>query len=321
MHRFHLIVQNYNKLQSLVDNFERVENFDPRRDAVYIFDCSPTHTWQQELLTADRLTEHDLEWNRNLFFIRRRNWGVNHGAQLDYFRCLLDNRIPIPTYSAFVQEHYFDLENYVKEDTLPENAHYDLDQIEMKFESDPETGCVFFARKGIRICVSNPVRNNHTNFFGDAAELFEGATPRCFCTDGGNFIVRPELFVNWFKKNPRYLTKGNGSYGFSHVWETRLGKILYDQKIKWVDMCRDARYETVEELFSLQRSRNEKLGEFWYDNWLWYFFHGRDQQRYPLLSVRSVLTYLFQDYLPNALLCSRDKRLEFVSPDSPRLAD
>ena len=81
-------------------------------------------------------------------------------------------------------------------------------------------------------------------------------------------------------------------------------------------MYRDAQYETIEELLSLQGSRIEKLGEFWYDNWLWYFFHGRDQQRYSLVSLRSALTFVFQDYLPNALLCSRDKRLEFVTPES-----
>lgn len=316
MDRFHVIVQNYNKLQSLVDNFSRIERFDPSRDKVFIFDCSANERWQSELLIANRLVEHGLQWNANLFFVRRRNWGVNHGAQLDYFRCLLDGRIPVPEYSAFVQEHYFDLQNYVKEDTIPENVHYDLDEIQRKFESDNEIGCVFFARKGIRICVSNPARKGNHDFFGDASEWLENATPRCFCTDGGNLIARPELYLNWFRKHPEYLTKGNGSYGFSHVWETRLGKILYDQNIKWTDMYRDVSYRDIKEVLLLQQSRDEKLSELWYDNWLWYFFHGRDQQRYPPVDIRSILGYLVKDYLPNALLCSRDKRIEFVVPNT-----
>lgn len=314
MDRFHIVVQNYTKLKSLIDNFFRVESFDPLRDKVYIFDCSPAEHWQTELSNANRLTEHGLKWNENLFFVRRRNWGVNHGAQLDYFRCLLDGRIPIPEYSAFVQEHYFDLQNYVKEDTIPEGVHYDLNEIQRRFESDPEIGCVFYARKGIRICLSNPDPKVN-DFFGDASELLENAAKRCFCTDGGNLIVRPELYLNWFRKNPQFLTKGNGSYGFSHVWETRLGKILYDQKIKWTDMYRNVTYRTIEEVLSLEQSRNEKLSAFWYDNWLWYYFHGRDQQHYAVMDFRSIVRFLFADYLPNTLLCSRNKQLDFVVPE------
>ena len=314
--RFHVIVQNYNKLQSFVDNFHRVINFDPSRDKVYVFDCSSPEEWKAQVATANQLVEKGLEWNDNLFFVRRRNWGVNHGAQLDYFRCLLDGTIAISRYSAFVQEHYFDLENYVREDTIPEDARYDLNEIERHFESYEDTGCIFFARNGIRVCVSNPVKNGASDFFGDASELLEGASQRCFCTDGGNLIVRPELYLNYFRREPSYLTKGNGSYGFSHVWETRLGKILYDQKTVWTDMCRNASYRTVEDLRALEQSRNEKLSALWYDNWLWYFFHGRDQQRYSPVNVRAIVSYFFRDYLPNAFLCDRDKRLQFVTPDT-----
>ncbi|HEX3185632.1 MAG TPA: hypothetical protein VHQ94_12595 [Pyrinomonadaceae bacterium] len=314
--RFHVVVQNYNKLHSFVDNFDSVVNFDPSRDKVYVFDCSSPEQWKAEVLTANGLVDKGLTWNKNLFFVRRRNWGVNHGAQLDYFRCLLDGTIAVPRYSAFVQEHYFDLENYVKEDTIPEDVRYDLNEIERRFESHKETGCVFFARNGIRVCVSNPATNGTRDFFGDASELLEGSTQRCFCTDGGNFVVRPELFLNYFRRHPSYLTKGNGSYGFSHVWETRLGKILYDQKTVWTDMYRDASYRTVDELRALEQSRNEELSMLWYDNWLWYFFHGRDQQRYSPVDIRAIASYFIRDYLPNAVLCDRNKRLQFVTPDT-----
>ena len=314
MDRFHIVVQNYNKIQSFVDNFSRIETFDPSRDRVYFFDCSSDDRWESELVTADLLTKYDLEWNHNLFFVRRRNWGVNHGAQLDYFRCLLDRRINIPSYAAFVQEHYFDLKNNVKEDTIPEDARYSLDDIQKEFESDSDIGCVFLARNGIRVCVSHPAEKSMNDFFGDASKLLENAIPRCFCTDGGNFIVRPQLFLNWFIRNRKYLTKGNGSYGFAHVWETRLGKILYDQNIKWSDMYRGVRYRTIDDLLCVEDTHKEKLSAYWYDNWLWYFFHGRDQQRYRLVQLRPVLRYLMRDWLPNALLCSRNKRLEFVTP-------
>jgi hypothetical protein len=32
--RFHVVVQNYNKLRSFVDNFDSMVNFDPSRDKV-----------------------------------------------------------------------------------------------------------------------------------------------------------------------------------------------------------------------------------------------------------------------------------------------
>ena len=41
----------------------------------------------------------------------------------------------MPEYAAFMQEHYLDLKRFVKEDTIPEDAVYDLDRIESKFRS------------------------------------------------------------------------------------------------------------------------------------------------------------------------------------------
>jgi hypothetical protein len=36
----------------------------------------------------------------------------------------------VPEYSAFVQEHYFDNKRYVKEDSIPQDADYDLNRVE-----------------------------------------------------------------------------------------------------------------------------------------------------------------------------------------------
>ncbi|NVM22068.1 MAG: hypothetical protein HWN68_09860 [Desulfobacterales bacterium] len=317
MDRFHIVVSNCRRIFCLVDNFQRIRGLDGQRDRVYIFDCSPDPDWREQLAIADRLNSFGLRWGENLHFVRRRNWGLNEGALLDYFRCLTNATIPVPAYVAFVQEHYLDTKCFVKEDTIPEDAAYDLDQIEAKFQSDPDIGCAFHARYGIRVCTSNPVAERKREFCGDGTELLPGAKRRGFCVDGGNFIVRPQPYLDWFKAHPRYLTQGDGSYGFTHVWEVRKGQILYDRGIKWADMYRNIEYSTIEELDALEASRGEKVSMLWYDNRVWYFFYGRDLQRYPPTPLLSVLMYLPQ-YLRHLIFHSRDTRLEFVQPDGGR---
>lgn len=311
MDRFHIVVSNYNRLFCFVDNFHRIQGFDGRRDRVYILDCSPDPDWREQLAIADRLTSFGLRWGDNLYFVRRRNWTRDQGAQLDYFRCIRDQRIPTPEYVATMQEHYLDLERYVKEDTIPEDAVYDLDRIETKFRSDPDIGCAFFARYGIRVSTSNPVTDRKREFCGDGTELLPKARRRCFLIDGSNCIVRPRLYLEWFNAHPRRLIQG---CDVRNVWEVRLGKILYDQGIKWADMYRNIEYSTIEELDAIEASRGEKVSMLWYDNRVWFFFGGRDLQRYPPTPVISVLRYL-PLYLRGLVFRPRDTRLTFVQPD------
>ena len=314
MNRFDIVVSNYKKLDCFVDNFPRIQNFDGQRDRVYIFDCSPDQDWQEQLAVADRLTFWGLRWGHNLYFIRRRNWGDNWGAQLDYFRCIQDQKISKPQYAAFMQEHYLDLGRYVKEDTIPEDAAYDLDQIETRFQFDTAIGCVFFSRYGIRVRATNPVLDRKKEFFGDGEELLPGARRRGFCVDGGNFVVRPQLYLNWFDSHPYYLTQGDGSYPFCIVWEARMGQILYDQEIKWADMYRNLEFSTIEQLDEIEVSRAEKVSMLWYDNRVWFFFYGRDLESYPPKPLISVLRYYLRHYLRRLVLHSRMTRLAFVQP-------
>ncbi|MDY6836615.1 MAG: methyltransferase domain-containing protein [Thermodesulfobacteriota bacterium] len=306
--RFHIVVSNYKRISCFVDNFRRIQGFDRRRDRVIIFDCSPDPDWQEQLAIAESLTFLGLRWGENLYFIRRRNWNVNHGAQLDYFRCLIDQSIPKPEYAAFMQDHYLDLKRFVKEDTIPENAVYDLDQVEAKFRSDPDIGCAFFSRYGIRVSTSSPISDK--DFWGDGAELIPGAKRRWFLVDGGNFIVRPQLYLNWFKAHPHRLTQG---FYVQNCWEVRLGKILCDQGIKWADMYRNIEYSTIEDLDAIEASRGEKVSMLWYDNRVWFFFGGRDMQSYPPKPLIPILRY-FMRYIRDWIFHSRDKRLRFVWP-------
>ena len=308
--RIHLVVANYQRLSCFVENFEKVDGFNPEVDSVYIFDCSPEFNWRSELILAQTLCKHGLVWNKNIFFIRRRNWCVNHGAQLDYFRAILDGLISPPRVVAFMQEHFLDLKTLVKEDTIPEHTVYNVDRIVEKFESDPQVGCVFHTRYGVRVATSNPVIDNNKEFFGDSDVLLDRSTRRGFLIDGGNFIVRPDLYLRWFAAHPGYLTAGDGSYGFSHVWEARLGQILYDQKIKWCDLDRNLEYTTITELDLLEKNLSNKVSKLWYDHRIWYFFYGRDQQVYWPLPMRSFIRYL-KIYLENQNTYPKDTTLTF----------
>jgi hypothetical protein len=311
--RFHIVVANFEQITNFVDNFKNIHGFDPDQDSIYILDSSQESAVQSEMVRANRLCSHGLEWEKNLFFIKRRNWGVNHGAQLDYFRAVLEGMIQPPQLVAFMQEHYLDLDIFVKEDTLPKDAVYDLNQIAHKFEDDQQIGCGFHSRYGIRVSISNPVTDDVKEFFGDGDKLLDKAVRRSFLIDGGNFVVRPELYLRWFAAHRKYLIAGDGSYGFSHVWEARLGQILYDQNIKWCDFYRELEYTTISDLDEIERESGRKVSKLWYDHRIWYFFYGRDLKSYWPLPLRSFIKY-FRIYLLNQIMYPRDTTLTFVKP-------
>jgi hypothetical protein len=160
-------------------------------------------------------------------------------------------------------DYYLDLKNYVKEDTLPEGIALDLGYIVDKFEQDETIGCAFYARNGVRIVVSNPVTAPEKEFSGDGDELILGAVRRSFLVDGTNCAVRPELYLKWFAKHPDYLTKGDGSYGFSIIWEDRIGRILYDQGISWLDLERNLQYKTIEDVDRIENQLGRKISKLW----------------------------------------------------------
>ena len=339
MDRFHIVVANCERVSSFVDNFHLIQNFDRERDRVYIFDCEVSltqkvygfATWRSRKTSdpdspsrlnqksqvdiADSLTASGLTWGVNLFFVRRRNWGENCGAHLDYYRSLIDGTIPTPEYCFIMQEHYLDQKRYVNLDTIPEGTDYDLDRIEERFRADPNVGCVFSTRLGIRISTSNPDTSGRFSG-GDSDELYPGAVRRFLFVDGSNFAARPQLYVDYFLRRPTELTSGDGSHGFVLAWEARLGKILYDQNITWVDLYRDLEYRTIADVDRIERARGQKVSMLWYDYRFVSFLYNRNERSYSPKPIRPLLRYSFKQYLPNLILHSRRTRLRFVQPHS-----
>ena len=77
MDRFHIVVANFKRIITFAENFNKIQGFVPDQDSIYIFDSSPESIYQSELMTANHLCSIGLERNKNIFFIRRRNWGDN----------------------------------------------------------------------------------------------------------------------------------------------------------------------------------------------------------------------------------------------------
>ncbi len=290
MDRFHVVVSNYKRLFSFVENFHKIRNFNPRRDRVYILDCSPEEDWRNELEMARLLTEYGLEWGRNVIFVRRRNWAQNFGAILDYYRWMLAGEIQPVNFNFFLQEHYLDSERFLNADSIPEGRNVDLNVVEELFLSDPAIGCGFLSRYGVRISVSLPNLipppaaglegreqapfKDHDGYY--LHHLAEGGVRRFFFTDGGNFICRPEAYIHYFRSHRDELVQGNGSFGFCVAWEERLGKILCEQNVKWVDLHFGAVFRNLDELDAIEAQRGGKISSFWYQNMNWIYYYGYD---------------------------------------------
>jgi len=314
--RFHVVVANHKHLECFVDNFGTLLGFDPLFDRILIFDCTPEDSWKDQWCIADRLTQYGLQWGSSLFFIRRRNWAMNLGAMLDYLRCLDERRISWPQYVFFMQDHYLDKVRLVKEDTIPADTNLDLDRVEQEFQAEVRTGCVFLSRLGTRVRMTNPEIRGAKRRYGDA-ETFLGGRAAGLFIDGGNFATRPELFRAWITTHRQALLAGDGSYGFCIVWEERFGQILYDQRVIWVDLARDARFRTCEDLFALEQQRDTKLSSYWYESRVWHFFYGRDMGKYLPLPMIGMVRFGLRRILPQWLLTNRDAKLHFVNSLQP----
>jgi hypothetical protein len=234
LRRFDIVLANRERASLFVDSFHRLAGFDPAVDRVVVMDCSREEKWAEQTSLVGRLTSHGLRFGSSLRVFRRRNWNFNQGAQLDYFRLLMDGTLEAPALVFFLQDHYLDTQRFVKEDTVPADAVLDLQAIARKFEEDVSLGCAFASRYGIRVSASNPVKTRSREFFGDGDRLLSGARRRALLVDGSNFVARPQSYLRHFEAARNTLTAGDGSMGFCLVWEARLGRILYDQRVKWL---------------------------------------------------------------------------------------
>lgn len=314
MDRFHLVVANYNKIHLFISNIRKIKHLSQKFDKIFIFDCSSSSKQSKEVKEVRKLEESGFFLGKNVFFIARRNWNVNHGAQLDYLREVISTRISPAQYIFFLQDHFLDTKHFVKEDTIPNHLILDLNDIEKLFIKMKDLGCIFASRNGIRISV-----NNYTDKEWGDEKTFKALKDKKICikdernffVDGGNFIIRSKYFIDWFKNKQELLIKGDGSYGFAHVWESRFGWILYNQGIRWYDLVYKISYRSINELVKIEEVRKRKFSKVWFDNRLWYWFYGKDFRcRYHIPLLEKILFILISSFF-RYLLYNRNINLKY----------
>ena len=127
-HRIDIVVANKNRIDLFWNSLDTIKNFDPKIDRIIVMDCSDNSL--EELSKSKKYLDFfELKMNYNFLFFKRRNWNMNHGAQLDYLRLILDEKISKPNYTFFLQDHYLDKNTAVHGDTIPTNFVYDLNLV------------------------------------------------------------------------------------------------------------------------------------------------------------------------------------------------
>src|SRR5919106_4523914 len=107
--RFHVVVFNFERIWSFLDNFDKIHNFRPDRDRLIVLDCSVDHASQMRI-AADFARLRGWTLGKELEVVRRRNWGIDQGARIDYFAAL-QKTANLPKFIWQFQEHYLDLES------------------------------------------------------------------------------------------------------------------------------------------------------------------------------------------------------------------
>ena len=226
--RFHVVVFNFERISSFLDNFDKIHNFRADRDRLIVLDCSVNHASQTRMI-SEFADKRGWAMGKEVEVVRRRNWGIDQGARIDYFAAML-KMTGAPRFIWQFQEHYLDLESpwsiwpsdmprlggKLKADTLPDGVVIDLDVCERIYDSDAS---VIYADR-------------------DKVGIFTHPDGReWFYADGANFSVRTADVIEAFPADvlSTYRSIYDGSYDWTLFMEldicgrlTRPGRDWYD---------------------------------------------------------------------------------------------
>ncbi|MBP5976070.1 hypothetical protein HW132_25875 [Brasilonema sp. CT11] len=211
--RFHIIVFNHERVCSFLDNFGKIINFDPEQDKIFIIDCSAKDKLQYKEVT-DFSQKHGWALGEQIHFIRRKNWGIDQGARIDYFS-LLHQSVMKPKYIWQFQEHYLDLRSFwsiwkegtynvdgkyfggqIKGDVIPNELVIDLNVCEKIYETHPQVSVIYADRLKIGI--------------------FPYTNSDFFYLDGANFSIRTSYALQAFDQN--LLENCKSIYDLTYNW-------------------------------------------------------------------------------------------------------
>lgn len=257
MDRFHLVVFNCERISLFLDNFHKIRNFDPEQDKIYILDCSSNHKKEQKKV-ANFLKEKGWEFNKQVHYIVRRNWGVDQGARIDYFSLFTKNYCDsLPQYIWQFQEHYFDLTSpasrypvefpkiggQIKADVSPDNLIVDLDECEKIYEQDPAVAMLYAARLKM-------ILFSHT----DGREWFYA--------NGGNYCIRTSYALEVYDKkllDSYKMIYVGGKPNWAMFVEIDQGYRLTRKGVKWYDLVSGYSFDLPETLRNLETANNISL--------------------------------------------------------------
>ena len=240
--RFHVVVFNFERIESFLDNFHKIKNFRPDRDRLVVVDCSRDHAAQKARV---------LRVHKNARVIHRRNWGIDQGARIDYFTALQHTKNP-PQFIWQFQEHYLDLESpwsvwpkdmphlggKLKADTLPDGMQIDLDECEEIYARNPDVSVVYADRDKLGIFTHQDGRE-------------------WFYADGANFSARTADVLDAFPLPvlSTYKAIYDGSYQWTLFMELDICRRLTQPGREWYDLVSHAHFADPARL---RRTETEK---------------------------------------------------------------
>ena len=244
--RFHVVVFNFERIASFLDNSDKIQNFRPDRDRLIVLDCSINHAAQKQ--AVDEFARKR-GWRAKV--MQRKNWGIDQGARIDYFAALRKMKNP-PRFIWQFQEHYLDLESpwsiwpsdmpkiggHLKEDVLPDNFQIDLDGCAQIYEEHAEVSVLYADRAKLGIFTHD-----------DGNEWFYA--------DGANFCVRTTDALDAFPPDvlSTYKSIYDGSYQWTLFLEMDLCRRLTRPGRHWYDLVTGEHFPDPQ---SLRRIETEK---------------------------------------------------------------
>ncbi|HEV8370756.1 MAG TPA: hypothetical protein VGQ39_22595 [Pyrinomonadaceae bacterium] len=231
MNRFHIVVFNYERIESFLKNFDKIRNFRPLEDRILIFDCSDNHQSQKQAALRF-VNEKGWTLGKEIQIISRKNWGIDQGARIDYLSRLRETGDG-PRYIWQFQEHYLDLHSHwsvwpeetpklggqLKNDTIPDNVEMDLDECERIYAEDPAVSIIYADRGKLGIF-------SHE----DGTEWFYAG--------GANFSVRTADAIEAFRPDilNSYKAVYDGTYEWALFMELDIGRQLTRTGRDWYDL-------------------------------------------------------------------------------------
>jgi hypothetical protein len=254
MDRFHVVVFNYERICSFTSNFEKIANFNPELDKIFVVDCS--NNYEAELMQIGRFADQKgWKLGDHINVTRRRNWGIDQGGRIDYFN-KLHELTTTPKYILQFQEHYLDLaspwsrfpantfnvdgrnfSHMIKGDCIPDGLTVDLNSLELIYEKHPEISTIYADRLNIGLF---PFRN---------AEFFY--------IDGANFSTRGQYAIRTFSKTVLLACEAifDGTYDWALFMEFFFGHQLTVNGGGFYDLANGCYFTGSNSLRKLERQK------------------------------------------------------------------